>query len=81
MSLRCCGVAERTKSVKEDADSLILLVLLQALDRVPLIRAIINLIIEFIHDKVAHWIIERGGWVSTLTCLVPCLVQQLGIVS
>ncbi|KAL5006699.1 hypothetical protein ScPMuIL_015505 [Solemya velum] len=35
---------------------------LKALDRIPLIRAIINWVINFIVDKVAPWIIERGGW-------------------
>ncbi|XP_076450976.1 apoptosis regulator BAX-like [Babylonia areolata] len=37
-------------------------VCVKALDRIPLIRAIVNLIIDFIRDKVAHWIVERGGW-------------------
>jgi hypothetical protein len=37
----------------------------QALDKIPLIRAIINLIVDFIRDKVAQWIIDRGGWVRT----------------
>lgn len=34
----------------------------KALDRIPLMRAIINLIVDFIRDHVAAWIIERGGW-------------------
>ncbi|XP_041365419.1 apoptosis regulator BAX-like [Gigantopelta aegis] len=34
----------------------------KALDRIPLIRATINVIVDFIRDKVARWIIERGGW-------------------
>ncbi|XP_025086857.1 apoptosis regulator BAX-like [Pomacea canaliculata] len=37
-------------------------VCIKALDRIPLIRAIINLIMDFIRDRVAQWIIERGGW-------------------
>lgn len=37
-------------------------VCIKALDRIPLVRAIINLIVDFIHDHVANWIIERGGW-------------------
>lgn len=35
---------------------------LKALDKIPLIRAIINWVINFIVDTVAPWIIERGGW-------------------
>ncbi|KAK7099047.1 apoptosis regulator BAX-like [Littorina saxatilis] len=37
-------------------------VCVKALDRVPLIRAIINLIVDIIRDKLAQWIIDRGGW-------------------
>ncbi|XP_060554422.1 apoptosis regulator BAX-like [Ruditapes philippinarum] len=35
---------------------------LKALDKIPLIKAIINWVINFIVDQVAPWIIERGGW-------------------
>ncbi|XP_050409996.1 apoptosis regulator BAX [Patella vulgata] len=35
---------------------------LKALDRIPLIRAMINLVVDFIRDHVAGWIIGRGGW-------------------
>ncbi|XP_046356744.1 apoptosis regulator BAX-like [Haliotis cracherodii] len=35
---------------------------LKALDKIPLVRAIINLVIDFLRDKVAQWIIDRGGW-------------------
>ncbi|KAL4224906.1 hypothetical protein ACF0H5_015602 [Mactra antiquata] len=35
---------------------------LKALDRIPLIKAIINWVINFIVDRFAPWIIERGGW-------------------
>ena len=38
----------------------------QALDRIPLVRAIINLIVDFMREHVVKWIIERGGWVSPL---------------
>lgn len=34
----------------------------KALDKIPLIRAIINWVINFIVETVAPWIIERGGW-------------------
>ena len=49
----------------------IVLDVFQALDRIPLIRAIINLIMDIIRDRVSQWIIERGGWVSlsTFVCL------------
>ncbi|KAH3887438.1 apoptosis regulator BAX-like [Dreissena polymorpha] len=36
--------------------------ILKALDKVALIRAIINWVINFIVDKFAPWIISRGGW-------------------
>ncbi|XP_014771066.2 apoptosis regulator BAX isoform X2 [Octopus bimaculoides] len=35
---------------------------IKALDRIPLIRAIINLVINFIVDNLADWILSRGGW-------------------
>ncbi|GAB1609623.1 apoptosis regulator BAX-like isoform X1 [Argonauta hians] len=35
---------------------------IKALDRIPLIRAIINLVINFIVENVAEWILSRGGW-------------------
>jgi hypothetical protein len=38
--------------------------LFQAINKVPLIRAIIDWVVAFIIDYVALWIIERGGWVS-----------------
>ncbi|XP_005104447.1 apoptosis regulator BAX [Aplysia californica] len=34
----------------------------KALDRIPLVRAIINLIVDFMREHVVKWIIERGGW-------------------
>lgn len=34
----------------------------KALDRIPLVRAIINLIVDFMREHVVRWIIERGGW-------------------
>lgn len=34
----------------------------KALDKIPLIRAIINWVINFIVEQVAPWIIDRGGW-------------------
>ncbi|CAL1532428.1 unnamed protein product [Lymnaea stagnalis] len=34
----------------------------KALDRIPLVRAVINLIVEYMRDHVVRWIIERGGW-------------------
>ncbi|XP_059150712.1 apoptosis regulator BAX-like [Physella acuta] len=37
-------------------------VCIKALDRIPLVRAIINLIVEFMRDHVVRWIIDRGGW-------------------
>ncbi|CAG5134679.1 unnamed protein product [Candidula unifasciata] len=37
-------------------------VCVKALDRIPLIRAVINLIVEFMRDRVVQWILERGGW-------------------
>uniref|UniRef100_A0A0B6YFF8 Bcl-2 Bcl-2 homology region 1-3 domain-containing protein n=1 Tax=Arion vulgaris TaxID=1028688 RepID=A0A0B6YFF8_9EUPU len=37
-------------------------VCVKALDRIPLVRAIINLIVEFMRDHVVRWILERGGW-------------------
>ncbi|KAH9500574.1 hypothetical protein Btru_072303 [Bulinus truncatus] len=37
-------------------------VCLKALDRIPLVRAIINLIVEFMREHVVRWIIDRGGW-------------------
>ncbi|KAK3783008.1 hypothetical protein RRG08_015348 [Elysia crispata] len=37
-------------------------VCVKALDRIPLVRAIINLIVEFMREHVVRWIIERGGW-------------------
>ena len=43
----------------------------QALDKIPLIRAIINWVINFIVETVAPWIIERGGWVSTIKLYEP----------
>lgn len=36
----------------------------QALNKIALIKAIINWVVNFITDYVAPWIIERGGWVS-----------------
>lgn len=36
----------------------------KAIDRIPLIRAVINLIVDFLRDKVAQWIVDRGGWES-----------------
>lgn len=35
---------------------------LKALDKIPLVRTIINWVITFLVDKVAPWIIARGGW-------------------
>ena len=52
----------KTKKSKHDFD--IVLLLFQALDRIPLIRATINVIVDFIRDRVARWIMERGGWVG-----------------
>ncbi|GFS16532.1 apoptosis regulator BAX [Elysia marginata] len=37
-------------------------VCVKALDRMPLVRAIINLIVDFMRQHVVRWIIERGGW-------------------
>ncbi|KAK3600279.1 hypothetical protein CHS0354_013706 [Potamilus streckersoni] len=34
----------------------------KAIDKLPLIKAIINWVINFIVDKVAPWIIDKGGW-------------------
>ncbi|CAC5354874.1 BAX [Mytilus coruscus] len=34
----------------------------KALNKIALIRAIINWVVNFITDYVAPWIIERGGW-------------------
>lgn len=44
--------------------SILCLFVFQALDRIPLVRAIINLIVEFMRDRVVQWILDRGGWVS-----------------
>ena len=49
----------------------------QALDKIPLIRAIINWVINFIVDSVAPWIIERGGWVSFSFFSVYVVVVEL----
>ncbi|XP_069132743.1 apoptosis regulator BAX-like [Argopecten irradians] len=35
---------------------------LKALDKIALIRAIVNWVVNFIIENVAPWIIERGGW-------------------
>nr|AYC76539.1 apoptotic regulator [Perna viridis] len=35
---------------------------MKALNKIALIRAIINWVVNFITDYVAPWIIERGGW-------------------
>ena len=34
----------------------------KALNKIALIRAIINWVVNFITDYIAPWIIERGGW-------------------
>lgn len=53
----------------------------QALDRIPLIRAIINLIMDIIRDRVAQWIIERGGWVSLFALFSVCMFLFLSVCS
>lgn len=53
----------------------------QALDRVPLIRAIVNLITDIIRDRVAQWIIERGGWVSLFALFCLCLLLFMSVYS
>lgn len=35
---------------------------IKALDKIPLIRAIINWVINFIVEHLADWILSRGGW-------------------
>ena len=55
-----------------------LIFLFQALNRIPLIQAIINWVINFIVDTIAPWIIERGGWVSSIfhIGLTLCLLMD-----
>ena len=53
----------------------------QALDRIPLIRAIINLIMDIIRDRVAQWIIERGGWVSFFALFSVCMFLFMSVCS
>jgi len=39
-------------------------VAIKVLDRIPLIKNIINLIVDFMKEHVVRWILESGGWES-----------------
>ncbi|ESO95301.1 hypothetical protein LOTGIDRAFT_68260, partial [Lottia gigantea] len=36
--------------------------ILKSLNRIPIINATINFVVDYIRDHVASWIIGRGGW-------------------
>jgi len=46
------------------------------MNNIPIIRSIVEWVVNFIIDYVAPWIIERGGWVSLLyfTSASPCQI-------
>ena len=37
---------------------------MKALDKVPFLQGIIECLVEIIHDYIAPWVLESGGWVS-----------------
>ena len=37
---------------------------LQVINQIPLIKMIIDWVVQFIKDRLAKWIFEQGGWVS-----------------
>lgn len=37
---------------------------LQVINQIPLIKMIIQWVVQFIKDRLAKWIFEQGGWVS-----------------
>jgi len=47
------------------------------LNKIALIRAIINWVVNFITDYVAPWIIERGGWVSFFFALITFIFVKM----
>ena len=36
-------------------------------DKIPIIRGVVEWVVRFIKDNVAPWIISRGGWVRNIT--------------
>ncbi|WAR03719.1 BAX-like protein [Mya arenaria] len=51
----------------------------KAIDKIPLIRAIINWVINFIVDTFAPWIISRGGWEAIVEYFGTPTWQFLGL--
>ncbi|CAH1785491.1 unnamed protein product [Owenia fusiformis] len=50
-----------------------------SLNRIPLIRTIMEWVVHFIRDHVAAWIIERGGWEAISEYFGTPMGQFLGI--
>ena len=44
----------------------------QVINEIPLIKMIIQWVVQFIKDRLAKWIFEQGGWVRFL-CFELCL--------
>ncbi|XP_074659991.1 apoptosis regulator BAX-like isoform X2 [Tubulanus polymorphus] len=51
----------------------------KALDKIPLIKAIIDWVVDFIIAYVAPWIIERGGWEAIQEYFGTPAIQTLGV--
>lgn len=48
---------------------------IQVLNRLPLFDIIIGWVTRFVADRLARWILARGGWVINVFCLykrIPC---------
>ena len=39
------------------------------LNKIPVIRGIVEWVVEFIYEYIAPWIIDRGGWVGDSSTL------------
>lgn len=52
---------------------------LKALNQIPLIRTIVELIVNFIQDHLAQWIIDRGGWEAIQEYLGSTTAQCISV--
>ena len=43
---------------------------LKVINKIPLIKMIIEWVCQFIKDRLAKWIFEQGGWVSIVSSLI-----------
>ena len=51
----------------------------QVINEIPLIKMIIEWVVQFIKDRLAKWIFEQGGWVRIFFLYILC--QELPLLS